>query len=121
MAFIKLATINLSSTSLAWIILVAAGALEVLWAYAMKQSDGFTRLYPSIVTVVGGLASFGLLAVAMKALPLGTAYMVWTGIGAIGAFVVGVMVLGEAITTTRIIAATLIVAGLVMMKMSTTV
>ena len=116
-----MALFSLSSASLAWIILVAAGALEVLWAYAMKQSDGFTRLVPSIVTVVGGLASFGLLAVAMKALPLGTAYMVWTGIGAIGAFVVGVMVFGEAITAMRIIAAALIVTGLVMMKMSTSI
>jgi len=120
MALFNMASINLASPGIAWIILIAAGALEVLWAYAMKQSDGFTRLYPSIVTVVGGLASFGLLAVAMKALPLGTAYMAWTGIGAIGAFVVGVLVLGEAVNPTRIVAAALIVSGLVMMKLSTT-
>lgn len=115
-----MASINLASPALAWIILFAAGALEIVWSYTMKESAGFTRLWPSVVTIVASLASFGLLALAMKSLPLGTAYMVWTGIGAVGAFIVGVVVLGEAVSATRLIAAALIVSGLVLMKMSTT-
>ena len=73
---------------MAWIALVVAGFLEVVWAYAMKLSNGFTRPTASVVTVVTLIASLGLLSVAMRTLPLGTAYTVWTGIGAIGAFVV---------------------------------
>ncbi|EGF90436.1 quaternary ammonium compound-resistance protein sugE [Asticcacaulis biprosthecium C19] len=80
---------------MAWFVLVIAGIFEVIWAYAMKQSHGFTRLWPSIITIVGMLISFGLLSWSMKSLPLGTAYTVWTGIGAIGAFIVGVAVLGS--------------------------
>ena len=103
---------------MAWFYLFTAGILEIVWAFAMKKSAGFTLLVPSIVTLVGMVASFGLLALAMRSLPLGTAYTVWTGIGAVGAFVVGVTVLGEALTPMRIAAATLIVSGLVMMKLS---
>ena len=103
---------------MAWIALFVAGLLEVLWAYAMKQSEGFSRLTPSIVTLVAMAASFGLLAWAMRSLPLGTAYTIWTGIGAVGAFIVGITVLGEAITPMRIGAAVLIVSDLVLMKLS---
>lgn len=85
----------------------------------MKQSAGFTRLGPSLVTLAAMLVSFGLLAWAMRSLPLGTAYMVWTGIGAVGAFVVGAVFLGEAVNALRLAAALLIVAGLVLMKLST--
>jgi quaternary ammonium compound-resistance protein SugE len=99
--------------------LFVAGLLEIVWAYSMKLSDGFTRPLPSVVTLVAMVASFGLLAMAMKSLPLGTAYTVWTGIGAVGAFVIGIAVLGEAITVARILAAALIVGGLVLMKIST--
>lgn len=84
----------------------------------MKQSHGFSRLWPTVVTVVGMVISFGLLAWAMRVLPLGTAYTIWTGIGAIGAFVVGITIFGEAITAMRLIAAALIVSGLVLMKLS---
>ncbi len=104
---------------MAWLILFVAGLLEIVWAYSMKLSDGFTRPLPSVVTLVAMVASFGLLAMAMKSLPLGTAYTVWTGIGAVGAFVIGIAVLGEAITVARILAAALIVGGLVLMKFST--
>lgn len=104
---------------MAWIILVLAGILEVVWAYYMKQSAGFTKLIPSVVTLVTALASFGLLALSMRTLPLGTAYTVWTGIGAVGAFLVGVYVLGEHLSFTRALAALLIVCGLVLMKVST--
>ena len=103
---------------MAWMLLLAAGLLEIVWAFSMKLSQGFTRPSPSIVTLVTMLASFGLLAIAMKSLPLGTAYTVWTGIGAVGAFVVGIVVLGEPLTIARVIAAVLIVAGLVLMKLS---
>ena len=103
---------------MAWIMLFVAGLLEVVWAYSMKQSEGFTRLVPSIITSVMMGASFGLLSFAMRSIPLGTAYTIWTGIGAVGAFVVGIVVLGEQVNPTRIIAALLIVCGLVLMKMS---
>ena len=103
---------------MAWIALLIAGLLEVLWAYSMKLSEGFSRLTPSIVTLVAMGASFGLLAWAMRSLPLGTAYTIWTGIGAVGAFVVGVAVLGEQLSLMRVLAAVLIVSGLVMMKLS---
>ena len=84
----------------------------------MKQSEGFTRLVPTIITLVGMVASVVLLAFSMKTLPLGTAYTIWTGIGALGAFVVGIVVLGEQATPLRIVAAVLIVSGLVLMKLS---
>ncbi|MFK0376377.1 DMT family transporter [Pandoraea sp. NPDC090278] len=103
---------------MAWIYLTLAGVLEVLWAYTMKQSAGFTKLIPSVVTLVTMAASFGLLSVSMKSLPLGTAYTIWTGIGAVGAFVVGIFALGESVSTARIAAATLIVSGLILMKLS---
>lgn len=104
---------------MAWVLLGIAGLLEIVWAFTMKQSDGFTRLWPSLVTLVAMIGSFALLAVAMRTLPLGTAYTIWTGIGAIGAFVVGIAVLGEAATPMRIAAAAMIVGGLVLMKVST--
>jgi len=102
----------------AWIVLVIAGLFEVVWATAMKQSHGFSRLWPSVVTLVGMGISFALLSWSMRVLPLGTAYTVWTGIGAVGAFVVGVAVMGEALTPMRVGAAVLIVSGLVLMKLS---
>lgn len=103
---------------MAWIYLAIAGVLEIVWAFSMKQSDGFSRLGPSLVTIAAMIASFGLLALAMKSLPLGTAYTIWTGIGAVGAFLVGVAVLGEQASAMRIVAALLIVSGLVLMKLS---
>lgn len=104
---------------MAWIMLFVAGLLEIVWAYFMKQSHGFTRLWPTAVTFVAMFASFGLLSVSMKTLPLGTAYMIWTGIGAVGAFIVGVTVLGEAAGALRILAAVMIVGGLALMKAAT--
>ncbi|HEU0067387.1 MAG TPA: quaternary ammonium compound efflux SMR transporter SugE [Sphingomonas sp.] len=103
---------------MAWIILTIAGLLEVVWAFAMKRSDGFTRLWPSVVTIGAMIASFGLLSIAMRTLPLGTAYTIWTGIGAVGAFVAGIALLGEEISVARVVAATMIVGGLVVMKLS---
>ena len=103
---------------MAWLLLVIAGLFEVVWASAMKQSEGFTRLWPTVVTLVAMLVSFGLLSWAMRSLPLGTAYTVWTGIGAVGAFVVGIVFLGETVSAPRVTAALLIVGGLVLMKLS---
>lgn len=102
----------------AWILLTVAGLLEIVWVYFMKQSEGFTKLTPSIITILTMIGSFALLSLSMKTLPLGTAYAIWTGIGAIGAFIVGIVILGEAATPMRIAAAVLIVSGLVMMKLS---
>ena len=104
---------------MAWIYLVAAGVLEIVWAFAMKQSDGFTRIVPASVTLVAMAGSVGLLALAMRSLPLGTAYTIWTGIGAVGAFVVGIILLGEAMTLSRILSVSLIVIGLIGLKLST--
>ncbi len=103
---------------MAWFFLTLAGILEVVWAYSMKQSHGFTKTVPAVITIVTMIASFALLSVSMKSLPLGTAYTIWTGIGAVGAFLVGVLVLQESANPMRIIAAISIVAGLVMMKLS---
>ncbi|MBX3694468.1 MAG: multidrug efflux SMR transporter [Steroidobacteraceae bacterium] len=103
---------------MAWILLIAAGVLEVVWAYYMKQSHGFTRPVPSLVTLTTMIASFALLSVSMRTLPLGTAYTIWTGIGAVGAFLVGVLVLGEGAGALRVVAAVLIVSGLALMKLS---
>jgi quaternary ammonium compound-resistance protein SugE len=103
---------------MAWILLLVAGLFEVVWAYSMKLSNGFTHLTYSILTIVMMTASFGLLSVAMHTLALGTAYTVWTGIGAVGAFIVGIVFLGEQISPMRVCAAVLIVSGLVLMKLS---
>jgi quaternary ammonium compound-resistance protein SugE len=97
---------------------LSAGLLEIVWAFFMKRSDGFTLPLPTAITIAAMVASFALLAVAMRLLPLGTAYVVWTGIGAVGAFVLGIVVLGEAVTPLRLAAAGLILAGIVLMKLS---
>lgn len=101
-----------------WITLLAAGLLEVLWAFQMKKSAGFTLPVPTAITFLAMIASFALLSFSMKTLPLGTAYMVWTGIGALGAFLLGVTILGEPATTLRILAAALILTGILLMKLS---
>ncbi|MFE1597804.1 DMT family transporter [Methylobacterium sp. ID0610] len=103
---------------MAWLVLVIAGLFEVVWAFAMKQSDGFTRPWPTVLMAVAMLLSVVLLSWSMRVLPLGTAYTAWTGIGAVGAFVAGVAVLGEAASPLRILAAVLIVSGLLLMKLA---
>ncbi|WP_323121636.1 quaternary ammonium compound efflux SMR transporter SugE [Burkholderia alba] len=101
-----------------WVLLLIAGVLEVAWAAGMKSSEGFTRLGPSVFTIVTALGSFILLAIAMRQLPLGTAYAVWTGIGAVGAFIFGIVMMGEAVTVARVASALLIVFGLIGLKLS---
>jgi quaternary ammonium compound-resistance protein SugE len=105
---------------MAWVYLVVAGILEIVWAYTMKQSHGFTRITPTTITLITMIGSFGLLSISMRTLPLGTAYTIWTGIGAVGAFLVGIVFLGELVSPMRIFAEVLIVFGLVLMKLSTT-
>ena len=104
---------------MSWFYLLLAGLLEIVWAFAMKQSQGFSRPIETVVTIIAMLASFGFLAAAMRSLPLGTAYAIWTGIGAVGAFALGILVLGEAASPLRLAAAGMIVGGLVLMKAAT--
>ncbi len=103
---------------MAWIALFIAGIFEVIWAYSMKMSDGFSKWIPTTITICFMVLSFILLAYAMRTLPLGTAYTIWTGIGAVGSFVVGLVVLGEPVSAMRMLAAVLIISGLVLMKIS---
>lgn len=103
---------------MAWVYLGLAGLLEVLWATTMKQSEGFTRLGPTLVTAVAMAISVWLLAIAMRTLPLGTAYAIWTGIGAVGAFTVGILLMGEAATLGRIASVGLIITGMIGLKLS---
>lgn len=103
---------------MAWIYLFFAGLFEVVWASTMKQSEGFTKLTPTIITLVAMIISFGLLALAMRTLPLGSAYAIWTGIGAVGAFIVGLVFFSEPATIFRIVSVCLIVAGLTGLKLS---
>lgn len=103
---------------MAWVVLFVAGLFEIGWAVSLKHSEGFTRLWPSAAFLASMLASVYLLAVALKSLPLGTAYAIWTGIGAVGAVAVGILVLGESADPRRILSAALIVAGIVGLKLA---
>jgi len=99
-----------------WLILLAAAALEIVWAVGLKSTAGFTRLWPSVGVIAAMAASMWLLAVAARALPIGTAYAVWTGIGAAGTALVGMLVLREPATVARLVCILLIVAGVVGLK-----
>ncbi len=102
-----------------WTILFVAGLLEVGWAIGLKYTEGFTRLWPSVGTVLAMIISLGLLGVAMRALPVGTAYAVWVGVGAVGTATLGIILLGEPATAARLISLALIVAGVVGLKLTT--
>lgn len=101
---------------MAWTLLVLAGLLEVGWAVGLKYTEGFTRLWPTLATVLAMSASVGLLAIAAQTLPLGTAYAVWTGIGAVGAVVAGIVLFGESASVLRLACVTLIIAGIAGLK-----
>lgn len=101
-----------------WFILVIAGLLEVGWAVGLKYTEGFTRLWPTLGTVAAMLGSILLLGLALRSLPLGTAYAVWTGIGAIGTALFGIFVLGESVATLRLVSLALIFAGIIGLKLS---
>ncbi len=99
-----------------WVLVVLAGLMETGWALGLKYSDGFTRLWPSVITIGGALASFWLLSAAMKDLPVGTAYAVWVGIGAVGTAIAAVILLGEPVNALRIAGILLIIAGIAALK-----
>lgn len=103
---------------MAWIVLFAAGLLEIGWAIGLKYSHGFTRLVPSLLTLTSMAASIGLLGLALRTLPLGTAYAVWTGIGTVGTAVLGILLFGEAATALRLACIGLIICGLVGLKLA---
>ena len=105
-----------ANQSTAWVFLIAAGLLEIVWSIGMKYSEGFTKLWPSIITLVAAWFSYWLLAVAVKVLPVGTAYAAWTGIGAVGAAVLGMILFKEPATAARIVCILLIVAGITGLK-----
>lgn len=102
---------------MAWIQLLFAGVLEVVWATTMKASEGFTRLWPTVITLITMIISFGLLSRAMKVLPLGTAYGVWTGIGAVGSVILGIVLYGESTAALRLFFVALIVIGIAGLRM----
>jgi quaternary ammonium compound-resistance protein SugE len=102
---------------MAWALLVAAGILEIGWAIGLKYTDGFTRLWPSVATIAAMVVSMYLLALAARTLPIGTAYAVWVGIGAAGAMILGMALLGEPRTIARIACVGLIVAGVIGLKL----
>jgi quaternary ammonium compound-resistance protein SugE len=106
-------------TNLAWIILVVAGLFEIGWAIGLKYTEGFTRIIPSALTLTAMVASIVLLGLALKALPVGTAYAVWTGIGAVGTAALGIYLFGEPATAARLASIGLIVAGIVGLKLVT--
>jgi quaternary ammonium compound-resistance protein SugE len=102
---------------MAWVYLTIAGLFEVAWAIGLKYTMGFTRLVPSVLTVVGMVISFGLLSLALRTLPLGTAYAVWTGIGAAGTVVVGMLLFGEPVEPLRLVCLVLIISGVAGLKL----
>ena len=101
---------------MAWVYLIVAGVLEIGWAIGMKYTNGFTRLWPSVGTIACMIVSFALLATALKTIPVGTGYAVWTGIGAAGTAVVGMLLLGESREVARVVCIAMILAGVVGLK-----
>ena len=104
---------------MAWVVLIVAGLLEIGWAIGLKYTAGFTRLVPSLLTAASMIASLGLLGLAMKTLPVGTAYAVWTGVGTIGTAILGIMLFGEPASAARLGCLSLIVAGILGLKLVT--
>ena len=104
---------------MAWILLVLAGLFEVGWAIGLKSTEGFTRLWPSVWTVLAMVISMWLLGVAMKSLPVGTAYSIWVGVGSVGTVILGIVLLGESANAGRLISVGLIIAGIVGLKLAT--
>jgi quaternary ammonium compound-resistance protein SugE len=103
---------------LAWLLLFAAGGVEIVFALSLKYNEGFTRLWPSIITAISGIGSFGLLMMALKTLPIGTAYAVWTGIGAVGVAIMGIILFKEPMDWTRLLSITLVIIGIIGLKLT---
>lgn len=104
---------------MAWLLLIIAGLCEIVWAIGLKYAEGFTRFWPSVMTVTAMLISIVLLGIAMKSLPVGTSYAVWVGVGAVGTAVLGIVLLGESASAGRLASLGLIVAGIVGLKLAT--
>jgi quaternary ammonium compound-resistance protein SugE len=104
---------------IAWLALLGAGLLEVGWALGLKHSDGFTKFWPALATVVAIACSFGLMSIALRSLPFGTAYAIWTGIGAAGSIVAGMLLYGEPTNALRVLCLSMIVGGMIGLKLST--
>ena len=104
---------------MAWLMLIVAGSFEVVWAIGLKYAQGFTRFWPSVITIVAMLVSIVLLGLAMKSLPVGTSYAVWVGVGAVGTAILGIVLLGESASPGRLASLALIVAGIVGLKLAT--
>lgn len=104
---------------MAWIILVIAGLFETGWAIGLKYTEGFTRLWPTVWTVLAMIISLWLLGIVMKSLPVGTAYAVWVGVGSVGTVVLGIVLLGEPVNAARLISVALIIAGIIGLKLTT--
>ncbi|MDO9466031.1 MAG: quaternary ammonium compound efflux SMR transporter SugE [Thiobacillus sp.] len=102
-----------------WIILILAGIFEIAWAVGLKYTEGFTRLWPTVGTVLAMAISLGLLGIAMKSLPLGTAYAIWVGVGAVGTAILGIVLFGEPVTAGRLFSLVLILAGIIGLKLAT--
>ena len=105
------------ATRYAWALLIVAGAFEIAWIWTLKMTDGYTRLWPTLATIPLALCSTGLLAMAMKGLPMGTAYAIWVGIGAVGAVMIGIFMYNEPATLLRFLCIALIVAGIIGLKL----
>ncbi|MBF8780814.1 quaternary ammonium compound efflux SMR transporter SugE [Pseudomonas fulva] len=103
---------------MSWIILFFAGLFEVGWAVGLKYTDGFSKPLPTVLTVAAMAVSLGLLGLAVKELPLGTAYAIWTGVGAVGTVIAGIILFGESMALVRLVSVALIIAGLVGLKLS---
>lgn len=103
---------------MAWTILIIAGLLEICWAIGLKYTEGFTRLWPSIGTVLAIVMSLWLLSIAMKSIPVGTAYSIWVGVGAVGTVVFGILLFGEALNMARLLSVLLIIVGIVGLQLS---
>lgn len=107
-----------SGDDMSWILLILAGLLEIGWAIGLKYTEGFTRLWPSVLTILALVASFLLLGVALRTLPVGTGYAVWVGIGAMGTAILGIFLFGESVTPLRLLSLALICAGIIGLKLA---
>ncbi|HSS05718.1 MAG TPA: quaternary ammonium compound efflux SMR transporter SugE [Rhodanobacteraceae bacterium] len=105
---------------MSWLLLILAGLFEIGWAIGLKYTEGFTRLWPSIGTALAMIVSLALLGIAMKSLPVGTAYAVWVGVGAVGTVILGIVLFGEPANTLRLVSVALIIGGIVGLKLSAT-
>lgn len=103
---------------MAWLLLFAAGGVEIVFALSLKYNEGFTKLWPSVITAISGIGSFGLLMLAIRTLPLGTAYAVWTGIGAVGVAIMGILLFKESMDWMRLLSISLVIIGIIGLKLT---